>query len=594
MFLMRFRHWGFLIMVFLIPLLLNPWGVDMYEMPKNTLFKLGTTLLGVLWLVDAVKQKKIRVFYSKKLALVCLLFVLILGLSWMSSLRPSVSFWGSYYKQGGLVNMLYYLLLFFIAADFLSSQTKRTQFLRVLSWSGCLVSVYALVQKLGLDFLPSSASDVFEGRSFSTLGNPSLLASFLLFPIGAELALFKKASRPASLIRLGLMILALLASRGRASILGLVVMGILLLLKHFKHRKKNLAAMGALALVAVTLFVGIYGSNTRSLESRFSIWKSSLRMIEDSPILGYGLENFAAVFPSYVTEDFYQYEDYMQSADRPHNEFLEQWIHLGFLGAGFHLFLIYFVLRTFWRSQDRLETFIGASLLALFVSNFFGFSLVTQYFFLMIFLAMLCMQSPHAWKLSAVHHLVFASFGGVLCLSLIFPLRFFVADLLFKQADKAFLSGESKTAAILVEKGQDWNPYFSELYTLSFKIDFGQALQEKSFLYLDAAAYDNEKAYDIDKGSLKTMTNFFQLYMAQGHTDEAEQVLVNLAEQVSVMPLLNQITGEFYFQQGRYAEAIREYERLLEILPEPTRVFWKNHPEFLKIQEHLEVAKQKI
>lgn len=161
----HFRNWTFLSLVFLVPLLFNPWGVDMYEMPKNTVLKLGIGLLGLLWALESLRKKRIKIFLSKRMALVLLFFVVLLGLSWITSERPTMSFWGSYYKQGGVVNMIYYLLLFILSMDFFSAKENRILFLKVLSYSGCVVSIYALAQRIGFDFLPSFVREP-QGRLF--------------------------------------------------------------------------------------------------------------------------------------------------------------------------------------------------------------------------------------------------------------------------------------------------------------------------------------------------------------------------------------------------------------------------------------------
>ncbi len=603
--LQRLRTWIFLSMVFLIPLVFNPWGVDIYEIPKNTVFKVGVGGLGILWVIEALREKRLRFFFSQKTALCLLFFVLVLVLSWLVSVRPSVSFWGTYYKQGGIVNMLYYLLFFILATDFFSLKGNRLSFLRALTWSGALVSSYALVQKLGVDFLPDSIADFFEGRSFSSLGNPSALASFLLFPLGAELMLLREQHtrwrKGATGIRIGLLLLALLASRGRASILGLILAATLLLCKRFKGSPKKLVAFAGVGLVALGLFIGAYGSDLRSLRSRFTLWESSVHMIEEQPVLGYGLENFGFIFPSYTTAEFYQHEDYYSVADRPHNEFLELWIHLGILGALAYTALVFFVLHKFWTTREREVSFVSATVLALFTSNFFGFSLITHFVFLTLFLALLVHAPARVYALAKGRALLCGGLGILFFLSLNFPVRIFLSDLAFKGADTAFLEGETETAHLGVGWGQRLNPFFAEPYTLSFKIDFALALQTQEIRFLEAAEDDLQKAYDKDRGTLKTMINLMQFYSAQGRSEEAEAVLEVLEQRGGVQALLFQVAGEFYYQAGRYEEAILHYEKLLAVLPaqwqapvltggeltEASRIFWKNHPDFITVLQHL-------
>lgn len=578
---------------------MNPWGVQIYDTTKFAVLGLGLGALSVLTLVDFLWRKRGRVFFSRKIGLGVLALLLVLGLSWWGSLRPWVSFFGSSEKLGGILSLLHYVLLFVLSLEFMVEERARTLFLRALSWSGIVVSAYALLQKCGVDFLPQTLTDLFEGRSFSTLGNPSALATFLLFPIGAELMLWKRGSAW-SWGRLLVLLAALLASRGRASILGLGVAGFLFLIKRFRADKKRLAALVGLAVVAVLIFAGLSSDNTRSLRSRFALWQSSIDMISERPFLGTGLENFSYVFPAHVTAAFYENEDYFALADRPHNEFLEWWIHLGVLGAGLYVALVLWVLLRFWRSRTHVETVAGATLLAVFVSNAFGFSLLTHFVGTVLFLALLVRPVRHDFSVNKLRAIALTLLGAALLLLFSFPLRFFVGDFLFKKADNAYLAGDTTAVALLTE-AQQWNPYFAEYFNLSFKIDFGLALAEENVDFLQAAADANAAAYAIDLGSLKTMTNAVQLYALEGRNEDAENILHALDAAAPVQPLLYQITGEYYYSQKKYAEAALAYEKLLAVLPdtwkapvitqqemsEPSRIFWKNHPDFFTVLQHL-------
>jgi O-antigen ligase len=93
-------------------------------------------------------------------------------------------------------------------------------------------------------------------------------------------------------------------------------------LKQFKGNKKALIGILTGTAILGVLFVGIYGDNLRSFNSRISTWKSSIEIISDNPIAGYGMESFPYVFERYTREDFFDYEDYKNLADRPHNEFI--------------------------------------------------------------------------------------------------------------------------------------------------------------------------------------------------------------------------------------------------------------------------------
>lgn len=67
--------------------------------------------------------------------------------------------------------------------------------------------------------------------------------------------------------------------------------------------------------------------------SRFNIWKTSILMIKDHPILGIGYENYSIQYPNYLVNDSTLSINASYLPFHPHNVFLKMQTELGFLGT---------------------------------------------------------------------------------------------------------------------------------------------------------------------------------------------------------------------------------------------------------------------
>jgi O-antigen ligase len=95
-------------------------------------------------------------------------------------------------------------------------------------------------------------------------------------------------------------------------------------------------------------------SDAGSATSRVFIWRTAAPLVIARPLLGWGPETLAQVYPAYGTPAFLRVfpEAAMQHivVDRPHNDLLQQAIAAGLLGLAAYLWLWYAVLRTAWKT----------------------------------------------------------------------------------------------------------------------------------------------------------------------------------------------------------------------------------------------------
>lgn len=599
----------FWLTIFLMPLFLDPFGLDVFEVPKNILLKISLSVLVIGYSI-ALLRGKVMV-YKRSFFYGSAAFLFVLLLSWLNSIVPSISFWGSFYRQGGLINFLYYLLLFWIAFQVFRSNKARLFFLRLVTVSGILVSFYAILQKFGFDFFPSDVTAIFEGRSFSTLGNPTVLGAYLIFPFFTALTLFAIAKKGMKkwfyFAALPIVFSALLFSANRATILAFLITGFLYCLIRFKPYKKVIIATVLAFAILSGSFIALYGKDSRSLLSRLSTWSSSVEIIKSNPIFGYGPESFSRLFENAVRPDFFQYEDYYNLVDRPHNEALEMWIHLGLLGLLFYLFIFWIALKKSFIELPE-KRFIALAVLTFFFSNIFSFSLTIHFFFLTLFLAYIFSDGTVKKRSSFPPILK----GGALVLSLLAVLNLGSGGALFYsnhqlRSSMDFLFAQKYSDSIsAMQNALQWSPQYADLYSFVFNNFYFIGMQKKSNEILRVASTINRVFARLSQNSLKSQLNQAKIAMVFGQNQEADDIFRAIYQEKGDHPLIFEYWGNFYFSLGEYQKAAIVYDTLLNLLPsdwqiassgkgplpKKQRIFWKKHPDFLNTLKNIVTAYQ--
>ncbi len=104
---------------------------------------------------------------------------------------------------------------------------------------------------------------------------------------------------------------------------GILIMLVLWASRTKRDLKRNFALGGAALLITCSigyLILNIKGDALKSLEPRFWTWGSAIAGVIEKPLIGWGTENFPAVFDKYYNPHHYGIESWF---DRAHNTFLE-------------------------------------------------------------------------------------------------------------------------------------------------------------------------------------------------------------------------------------------------------------------------------
>lgn len=359
-----------------------------------------------------------------------------------------------------------------------------------------------------------------KARSFATFGNPLYLAAYLslIFPLAATI--FLRGNCPPKLRRillptLVLTFLCLLFTYGRAAWIGVFISFLFIFALSFRSvlrdKKRALVFCVIVLLCLVALSIpGRYGGYTlvrrvisivqyESALARFQMWRQTLPLVMDRPILGSGPDTYKLVFPRYKPVDWVTVF-HQPLLDKAHNELLQMAATTGFLGLLSYLWLLVVFLwvgvRRIWGAENGYSKTLLAGILAGAVAylvqiqfNFSQFS-SAPIFWLMVGLAVVTEGfgkpadgiSLNLGGLSERTRLIILGFLAVLCIFLIAGCsRLLLADIHFNEALVHQREGNLDLAIEKNRSAAALNPW-EELYWLSL----GKAYARKSFSYEDA------------------------------------------------------------------------------------------------------------
>jgi O-antigen ligase len=212
---------------------------------------------------------------------------------------------------------------------------------------------------------PNAVTDL-DGRFQAGSGDPNYLAAVLVPAIVLAAALTTR--RPAGQ-RFALGIAAAIGAIGLAATQsrgGLIAAGICTLVALLIWRGRRLLismlALFAAAMTAVYFLLSPeawhrIGSGNSSGSGRIDIWHVALRVANDHPWVGVGINQFPQVSPNYVRRPgTLNYVDLIVDKHIVvHNLYLELWAETGLIGLGLFAAVVFVVLRAARRAALRFE-----------------------------------------------------------------------------------------------------------------------------------------------------------------------------------------------------------------------------------------------
>jgi len=480
----KLTFWLVCATVFVVPLAFWPSANLVFEIPKVAAFRSLVLLICGGIAVTSFFDRKIVFFSEKWVSRFVAAWFLALALATVFSISPWTSFWGSYFRQQGLLQMIFYLAFFGAIVSVLDTEERIRGALKWLCAGAFLSAILAIVHYFGWGIY----------RAFGTMGHPNFLGSYLVMCLPFFFFWFVKvrgrALKVTVAFSVAVVLVALFLTFGKAAILGAVSAGLVFIFFGGSGGRKKLVwtLVGALGISVVALVVMGFanlgggdsssgssgyesapdrflmrGDSVKSLEVRLDIWKETVSLVADRPLLGIGLDTFGRTHPEGESIGF------GGVPDRAHNEILDSLISGGILGTFAYLSLLFYVFLTCYRRRaDPLIVACASSFFGLFVANMFGFSTTVHYVIWWAVLGIIVVKTGERKRVEVVVKRSVATIAVAVIVAFLifnFGFRFLYADWLYARGVDKVFEFKQEEAKEYFERAGELNP-LEEYYSL--------------------------------------------------------------------------------------------------------------------------------
>lgn len=265
---------------------------------------------------------------------------------------------GQHGRLQGLLAIITYFAVLFLALQVIDSSTRVHDVARVVAVTGGVLAAYGLLQSAGLDPLTWSAAEFDRRMAFATFGNPDVLGGYLIAPLGVTLGLFFAARDDKARSLYGvcgvLIAAAVVATFVRGAWLAAVVTLIVFAVAAWRARlrpsgSESLWFAGAAAVLVLVIGASVMlgGSDTNvvqrvgaafqtdrgSVGARLIIWETAMEALPETWIIGEGPDQFMTAFTRHEDPRSIAIAGSPVFADNAHNILLQLAVTVGIPGA---------------------------------------------------------------------------------------------------------------------------------------------------------------------------------------------------------------------------------------------------------------------
>lgn len=621
----------FLAIVFIVPIYFAAFqeNFNIFELNKSIVFRF---FLNIIIIATLVKYLFFEISFDFKKNKNIFFFVLFLAssfiISTIFSIKPNFSLWGSYNRQQGLYNLLYYLLFFVAVILNIDDLKKMKKIVATIIISSFFVCFYGLLQYLGYDIIDWKQNPEATGRIFSTLGQPNFFGQYLILviPITAY-AIFCFVNKIfIKTLLMGLFFLqifCLLATNSRSSWLGFfaIIFLFFVYLVFVLPKKKKIFLFIVVFIISIFLTLSFF--NKKIINSTDIIWLNRLRSITNislgsnkirlyywgaglkefreagimRKIIGYGPETLMNVMIDKYRTDWGVYEKLNSTPDRTHNGVLDTLLQFGIMGflaiTSFILYIFYKVLikwKTLKVEEKNLALALSLALVGSLVYVFFSFSLTVSYVYNYLFLGLLlALSEKDNNKIFSIKLNSYLKYLIIVPLVLIISILFYYYDVKKIIADHYFIEAkkaENKmNCSEFLEQGKrvlvyyPYEDFYKETYIYnainclsSIKDDNEKKNLSNNINIIIDSINQKERLYT-------TQINIAHAYSAFGSV--IDKSYYQLAEKqykelIAINPYITvnyRDYGKMKIWQGDYSYAIDLFMQGLKIMPDIDNLF---------------------
>lgn len=356
----RFLESGWLSIAMLVPLAINPWGQNVFSLPKATILRTVVVFLVAVWTVDRLfaEKRPDRPVARSPLVFAAAALLTVIGLATVFAQAPELSFWGSYGRSEGALTLVCFPILAVLLATRLAGVGQARRLFWTASATVLPLAVYAGFQLAGLE--PLGVVTDARSSAFATLGRSNFLAAYVAMLLPLTLTLFVATRRPGARAVLGLLgileLALLIVTKTRAGWLAALVATCCWVALVYRHHvgawvHRTWARTAAVGLAAVSIAAGLWLAQAGgSGAARLAIWQATQRLIVERPLLGYGPDSLGLVFARVYPPELVYHQGRGLVVDRAHNLLLDWTVTLGILGLFAGAAFLFVVATSGWRS----------------------------------------------------------------------------------------------------------------------------------------------------------------------------------------------------------------------------------------------------
>jgi len=414
-----------------VPLIVNPFTQDFWYKPKIDAI---CVLIVIITLAGAIRHFLLKVPFHYKPVPVFIPLLAFAGsalLSTLFSTAPHLSLFGDFMREESISTLLTYAALTFLFSQLVATEKQFHSLMKGLIFSSVLISLNGIANYWG--YYPIQQLVPFKGYLGpgvgSTIGNPNFLGKYLVLILPLCMAYYCTSKDRVETVcyAAGLLacLTALLLTFTRASWLAFFVAIIIYFLLTgrdlFRKDGKKIACTLFVIVVMLSMlfWVGVpnqeknffdlarkklstsfdFGEG-RGVANRLFVWKKTIGVIKERPLLGFGPDAHSKAMQSFNLEYCLKFNDWslhkrgeqevirfagLTLLDRAHNNYLDVTLSQGLVGLAAYLstvitFLIW-LLRSIRREENRCRRIIYCGIFASFcgylLNDFFIFSVVS-------------------------------------------------------------------------------------------------------------------------------------------------------------------------------------------------------------------------
>ncbi|MFH1096438.1 MAG: tetratricopeptide repeat protein [Candidatus Desantisbacteria bacterium] len=492
---------------------------------------------------------------------------------------------------------------------------------------GVIAAVCGILQPFGVD-LSRWGSD---GVPISFFGNPNYTGGYMSMVVFLGIGLLLNSNTKRYIILIGisslLMYSCLIITKNRGGFLGLLI-GLLIftiLNRTEIWKKRKVVSIYGLIIILTTIGLCLHEKTSplpkltgtirvvqsegkKKIEaagtfaSRIQIWKTTLRVIANNPLLGVGPDALRMASTKYEILEFVQSEgNYNTLIDRAHNEMLDIAAMRGLIGLAVYLWLlsVFFIItiRLWKRMVYPDKWLVSAGIVAIIsymVQNTVGFGVIStsSLFWILIGSIVGIGAKPMGYVFHTVNinrlvriSLLIASI--LLCVIIIrYSLLAWIADVYYKNGLGLAQRQDIDQAICMYEKALEYNPneegYYGELLTAYSNKSNGsrEALSMLIKRAEDAVRVNPYHAYYYNILS----SAYGESYILYGDAFDRDKAIAACNRAIELKPVFGDPHNNLvaiYVHENKYKEALQEIKKAIKICPE--------HAEYWRILGELQI-----